>query len=455
MPVAPPKPLVDAPAPPLSSFAERSLAVLPGGSNGEFGLPPHLTTVIASGQGCRLRDAAGREFIDFSMGWGSALVGHARPEVVAAVQAAAPSGMNFSYPSLRALQLAERLVAISPACERVRFCASGTEATMYCLRLARAATRRTHVLKFEGAYHGSNDEGVTSLFPSGHTPFPSPEPSSAGISAERTLIAPYNDAVAAIAAIARHADHLAAVIVERLRRGFPPKLGFRSGRRGACRTRRGPFGFGEVVTGFRLALAGAQQYYGVVPDLVAYGKALGGGMPIGCFGGRADIMALVEEDRIGSPDYVWTASTLGGNPVSSAAALAALDIFESPGTYPALHALGHAFREGLRKTLRDANIPGQVIGDGPLDQVVFADHPVTSYRDTLTANKPLARAVMLELFARGVFLNPMGTKLYLSLQHDHATCDEFFLRLRDALRAVRADPSHTNTSRSTPQNTQS
>jgi glutamate-1-semialdehyde 2,1-aminomutase len=418
------------------SAAARSLAVLPGGSNGEFGLPEDLTTVIERGEGCRLWDDQGREWLDFSMGWGSALVGHARAEVVEAVRARASLGTNFSYPSMEAVRLAEELVRLSPACERVRFCASGTEATMYCLRLARAFTGRDLVLKFEGAYHGSNDEGVTSLFPSGSTPFPAPEPSSAGICASRTVIAPYNDAETTGRIIGEHADRLGAVIVEPLQRCLPPSAGFLESLRAACDRHAVVLVFDEVVTGFRLAYNGAQGYYGVVPDLVAYGKALGGGMPIGAFGGREEIMDLVREDGIGTPRYVWTASTLGGNPVSAAAANVALGVLRGGGVYERLHGSGRRFREILARALRDTGHAGQVLGDGPLGQIAFTDAPVHDYRSSARADRAKARAMMLGLFRLGVFVNPMGTKLYLSLAHDDAAMEEFGRRLRAVLAGI-------------------
>ena len=281
---------------------QRSLNVFPAGSNGEFDLPEELTTVIRRGLGCELWDTEDRRFIDFSMGWGSVLVGHARPEIVEAVARRASLGSNFSYVNDEALALAEELVRLSPACERVRFCASGTEATMYCLRLARAFTGRPKVLRFEGAYHGAHDVGVTSLFPSGEVDYPKSERTDAGVSqstADDILVAPFNDIDTTRKIIAKHAKELACVIVEPLQRCTPPQDGFLDKLRVACDEHDVLLAFDEVVTGFRLAYGGAQEYYGVVPDLVAYGKALGGGYPIGVFGGRADILDCVREDNLG------------------------------------------------------------------------------------------------------------------------------------------------------------
>ncbi len=185
-----------------------------------------------------------------------------------------------------------------------------------------------------------------------------------------------------------------------------------------------------------MAYGGAQERYGVIPDLVAYGKAFGGGLPIGAFGGRADIMELVREDRLGAATYVWTASTLGGNPVSCAAANAALAIYRAPNTYTHLNSLGEYFRSALRRTLQDSGRPGQIIGDGPLAQIALTAAPVTDYRSLLTADRVKARAIMLALVGERIFLNPMGTKLYLSLAHDESACDEFCDRLTTVLRRI-------------------
>ena len=423
----------------MPDAAHRSLRVFPAGSNGEFNLPPELCTVISRGKGCEVVDASGNAFLDFSMGWGSVLVGHARPEVAEAVVRQATRGANFACVNESSLALAEEICRVSPACERLRFCASGTEATMYCQRLARAATGRRSILKFEGAYHGANEVGVTSLFPHRLLDFPRSDPSSAGIPpavADDILVAPYNDSAVAARLIAEHAPDLAAVIVEPLQRCTPPKEGFLENLRAACTAHDVLLIFDEVVTGFRLAYGGAQEYYGVIPDLVAYGKALGGGYPIGAFGGRADLMDQVREDRLGEAGYVWVASTLGGNPISTAAALAALGVFREPDCYGRLRDLGRYLRRGMRRVLEEHQEQARVIGDGPLAQVVFSPEPVNDYRSTQRGDSAKGRALMLALFRRQIFLNPMGTKLYLSVAHSHDVCDRFLDRFSDALGAV-------------------
>lgn len=417
----------------------RSLRTFPAGCNGEFNLPPELSRVIVRGKGCRLWTTDGERMLDMSMGWGSVLPGHARPEVVAAIAQQAAAGTNFAYVTEASLQLAEELVRLSPACDMVRFCASGTEATMYCLRLARAATSRPKILKFEGAYHGAHDVGVASLFPGGPPDYPRCQPSSAGVNergAEQVLVAPFNDLAAATQIFEEHGAQMAGVIVEPLQRCVPPRDGFLAGLRELTRRHGTLLIFDEVVTGFRLAYGGAQEYYGVVPDLVAYGKALGGGAALGAFGGRADVMDLVCEHRLGRSTYVWTASTLGGNPVAAAAANASLALYRQPGTYEQLHALGEHLRQGMRRVLAEAGVTGQVLGDGPIAQVAFTNAQPCDYRSTRHDSPEFARRVMLELFSRGVFLNPMGTKLYLSLAHDEAACDEFCAKFAETLQAA-------------------
>ena len=419
--------------------ADRSWRVFPAGSNGEYGLPQEMSVVLRRGDGCRVQDVTGREFLDFTMGWGSVLLGHGHSGVTAAVFSQAPLGSNFAHVSEHSLELAEQLVTISPACEQVRFCASGTEATMHCLRLARSFRRRAGILKFEGAYHGSHDVGTTSLFGREFRRFPEPEPLGGSMPAgerDAMRVAPFNDPELAVDLITRHADELAAVICEPLHRCLPPEPGFLEAVRKACTEQGILLIFDEVVTGFRLALGGAQEKYGVVPDLVAYGKALGGGYPLGVFGGRATIMALVEEQRIADADYVCTASTVGGNPVSCAAALAVLDAVSEPDFYEDLHATGAFVRDGMRQALADAGREACVIGAGPLAQVVFRPGPVRNSREIWQGDPEAGRRMMLGLFERGVFLNPMGTKLYLSAAHDRAACSDFLDRFADTLRAM-------------------
>ena len=418
------------------NIKDRALQAFTGGiSNGEFGIEAEDILVIERGKGCRLWDTSGREFIDFSMAWGSCLVGHGRPEVVNAVSKQAPMGSNFAHLNNHVLELAEEIQSISPAAEKLRFCASGTEANMYCQRIARGYTKRKKILKFEGAYHGADEIGVTSLFPKKMLEFPLPEPTSAGVLDVNNLllVAPYNNLQATHQIIEQHKHEIAAVIIEPLQRCIPPEEGFLEGVRSICTDNDLLLIFDEVVTGFRLAYGGAQEYYGVVPDMIAYGKAMGGGYPIGAFGGKKEIMEMVNEHRIGGDNYVWMASTLGGNPISSIAALAALSVYKQPKTYERLHQLGKYLRQGMRKVLSQRQLKGQIIGDGPLAQVIFTEEPALNYRAINKGNKELVRKILLSLFRKGVFLNPMGSKLYLSIAHNEAVINDFLGRFDEVL----------------------
>ncbi len=427
------------PAPAASSWRERSLAVFPAGSNGEYGIPPEQVVVLDRGEGSRVWDTEGRVYLDMTMAWGAALVGHAHPTVVEAATRQARLGCNFAAVNRRALELAERIQSLSPCAEQVRFVASGTEATMLCLRAAIAATGRPKVLKFEGAYHGQHPVGVTSMLNGTQVELPASDPSGAGAPWVQTdvLVAPYNDLGATEKIIADHASELAAVIVEPLHRCLKPAPGFLAGLRAVTKRHGVVLIFDEVVTGFRLALGGAQEYYGVTPDLVAYGKALGGGFPLGAYAGRAAIMDVVSEQHLPGPRYAWSASTTGGNPVSSAAALATIELFSAPGTYGLLHHRGELLRRRMGEILRARGETGQVLGDGPLAQVAFSSTPVTNQREWLKSDRARGRAMMLELLRQGVFLNPMGTKLYLSLAHDDSAIEEFAGRFDCALQRTK------------------
>ncbi|MEK7204291.1 MAG: aminotransferase class III-fold pyridoxal phosphate-dependent enzyme, partial [candidate division NC10 bacterium] len=298
-------------------------------------------------------------------------------------------------------------------------------------------TGRPRVLKFEGAYHGGNDIGTVSLFPSRLLNFPKGEPTSAGLTSATVadiLVAPYNDLETTQRIVEQYRQELAAVIIEPLHRCTPPRPGFLRGLRDLTAEMQVLLIFDETVTGFRLAYGGAQEYYGVRPDLATLGKALGGGYPLGAVVGRADVLDLTREDRLGEERYVWFASSLGGNPVSAAAGLATLAELRKPGTYRTLFTLGEALRAGLRDVLNQEGITAHVQGDGPLGAVVFTDREVVDYRTAFGADRRRARAFLLGLFRRGIFLNPMSTKFYLSLAHTEAEIGAFLEIARTTLR---------------------
>ncbi len=403
-----------------TQWAGRAWNAFPGGSLGEYNLPQDLSIVLTHGQGSKVYDTLGREYIDLTMGWGSVILGHAHNGIAQAVKKQVDQGSNLAYVSQPTLELAEALIEAIPCAEKVRFCASGTEATMYAVRFARAFKNRSKIVKFEGAYHGANEIGTMSLFPRKLLDFPKNEPTSAGFPqnvVDNVLIAPYNDLETTTRILRDNASEIAAVIVEPLHRCTTPEPGFLEGLRRVTQENDILLIFDEVVTGFRLAYGGAQEYYGVTPDLAAFGKGLGGGYPIGAIAGRADILDLCGEANLGQDNYVWFASSIGGNPVTATAALATLKELRKPDTYSRFFAIGEKLRQGFRAMLEELNLKAQVLGDGPLSAVSFTDQRVVDYRTAFQADSTKGRAFTLGLFANGIFLNPMSTKLYVSLAH--------------------------------------
>ena len=328
---------------------------MPGGVNSPVraclrtGVAPRFVTAA---KGSRIVDAEGVEYVDFVGSWGPAILGHAHPAVVAAVREACGQSLTFGAPTARETELAELVRALMPSMEKLRMVSSGTEAVMSAIRAARGFTRRDDVIKFAGCYHGHSD-GM--LVKAGSGALTHGEPDSAGVPADvarHTLVAEYNDLASVEAIFAAHPDSVAAVIVEPVAANngvIPPAPGFLAGLR-ELTTRHGALLiFDEVITGFRLALGGAQAYYGVTPDLSTLGKIVGGGLPAAVYGGRADVMAMV------SPEGpVYQAGTLSGNPLATAAGIATLSILrEDSGIYRRLAEKGAALAEGLRRAGRD------------------------------------------------------------------------------------------------------
>jgi glutamate-1-semialdehyde 2,1-aminomutase len=396
----------------LAALAAR---YLPGGTLGNMA----DEAVLARGRGSRVWDVSGREYVDYLLGSGPMLVGHAHPEVLAAVRAQLEQGTTFFANNEPAILLAEEIAKAMPCAEKVRFCSTGTEATLYAMRVARAYRRREKILKFEGGYHGMHDYALMSLAPAAPADFPAPVPDSAGIPravAESVLVAPFNDLEAAVALVERHRDELAGVIVEPMQRLLPPRPGFLQGLREVTARHAIPLIFDEVVTSFRLAFGGAQEHYGVVPDLCSLGKAVGGGFPLTAVAGRDELMAHLDAARVPREAFLPQIGTLSGNPLATAAGLATVRILKRPGTYERLRATGRRLREGLQRLCDEAGVPARVVGEDALFEVFFTTAEITDYRSTLTADRArLTRFVRL-LRERGVFRG--FSKFYLSIAHD-------------------------------------
>jgi glutamate-1-semialdehyde 2,1-aminomutase len=347
------------------------------------------------------------------------LVGHAHPDVTRAVLEQVPRGTTFFANNEHGIRLADAIVEAVPCAEKVRFVSSGSEADLYAMRLARAFRGRDKILKFEGGYHGMSDYGLMSLWPRRPGNFPQAAPDSAGIPAslrQEMLVAPFNDLEAAATLIAEHHDELGGVIVEAFQRSIPPKPGFLQGLRDLTKRHGIPLIFDEVVTGFRLAYGGAQDYYGVVPDVCTLGKVVGGGFPLAAIAGRADIMAHFDRGTVGDDRFLPQIGTLSGNPVAAVAGLASLEVLRRPGTYERLFATGKTLMEGLQASMDKAGVTARVTGLPPLFDIVFADGPMNDYRDTARGDAAMMRRFNQILRENGVMKG--DNKFYVSLAHD-------------------------------------
>jgi glutamate-1-semialdehyde 2,1-aminomutase len=423
-----------------SDLLARAERVLPGACRGMMHLPADLRMVMVRGQGSRIWDAAGREYSDCMLGSGPLLLGHGRREVVEAVQRQVETGFTYFALNEPAIRLAERLVEAIPCAEAVRYQTTGSEATFQAVRLARAFTGRDRILKFEGGWHGGHDLGQLSGAPADPPPFPEAVPDCDGIpgaSRRDVLVAPFNDADTTARIVDQHQGEIAAVIVEPLQRSLPPVPGFLPSLRAIADKHGIVLIFDEIVTGFRIAWGGAQERYGVVPDLACYGKAMAGGFALSAVAGKKEIMQLADPRQKGSGKYCFMSGTLTGNPVACAAGLAALDVLQQPGVYDRLRAIGRRLTVGLEQAAAAAGVPLQVQGDGPVLQPFFTDHrPLRNHRDLLRSDRKKAVQFGHELIRRGVFCTP-GGKLYLSLAHSDADIDRIVETAAGVLRSMK------------------
>jgi glutamate-1-semialdehyde 2,1-aminomutase len=413
---------------------------LAGGGLGLFVLPPELNLVVARGEGSHVFDLAGREYIDYHLGSGPALLGHAHPAITAAVIEQLPKGTTFYFLNEPEIALAQKLVAAIPCADSVHYVGSGTEATFYALRMARAHTGRNKILKFEGAWHGMHDYGLWGTVPTSPSPYPRSAPDSVGVppqTGDTVLVAPFNETEQAVRMIERHAHELAAVLVEPLQRVLLPEPGFLAALRAVTQQHGIVLIFDEIVTGFRIAWGGAQEVYGVVPDLACYGKAVSGGFPLAAIAGRDDLMAVLDARSRPRASVVWATNTLNGNPVCAAAGCAALDVLAQPGIYDRLHAIGRRLREGIVAAGERHGFAVQAPGEDAVFGVRFTSRrPLRTWMDLTTADKDLGYRWALELIKRGLLVNP-NEKFYISIAHSDediartlAIVDEAFANIR-------------------------
>lgn len=395
----------------LVALARR---VLPAGSFGNLS----SDIVLGEGRAGRVWDVTGNEYVDYLLGSGPMFVGHAHPDVVAAVQAQIPLGVTFFANSEPGIRLAAAIVDAVPCADKVRFTSTGTEADLYAMRVARAFRGRDKVLKFEGGFHGMSDYSLQSLAPKRPGNFPQAVPDSRGIPRSVSgdmLIAPFNNADLAASIIREHREDLAAVIVEPFQRLLKPKPGFLQALRAVTEECGIPLIFDEIVTGFRFAYGGAQEYYGVVPDICTLGKIVAGGFPLAAVCGRADIMRHFDRGEVGD-NVLPQIGTLSGNPVASVAGLATLEVLRQPGTYERVFATGERLMEALSGMIRQRGLPAQVIGEPVLFDIIFAEGEISDYRSGLRQDGDALRRFNASLRGEGVLKG--DTKFYVSTAHD-------------------------------------
>ena len=415
---------------------DRAAKVLPQGSLGNL----NYDLIVNKGKGSHIWDESGNEYVDYLLGSGPMLVGHSNPPVLEAVLNQLSSGTTFIATNEKSVELAEEIVKAVPCAEKVRFLSTGSEATLYAMRLARAFTGKDKILKFEGGFHGMNDYALMSMSPSKLMDYPQAEPDTAGIPKSlqaEMLIAPFNDIETTTAIIDRYKDELAGVIVEPFQRLLPPKEGFLEGLREITSHYEIPLIFDEVVTGFRFSYGGAQNYYGVVPDICTLGKAIAGGFPLTAVAGRDEIMNHFDSEKVSKDGFMPQIGTLSGNPIACAAGLATLDILKQDGVYEKMFNTGRKIMNGLQNTLDKAEIPAKVVGEPVLFDAFFTEQDVFDYRSSLSADaQKLARFNQL-ILDRGIFKG--ATKFYISTEHNDQDVEKTLAAFEEAVGILKSE----------------
>lgn len=383
---------------------------LPGAGLGSYSLPDDVRFVIHKGDGSRLQDVRGRWYIDYVGGAGALILGHAFPTVVEAVKDQAERGIHF-FGTLneQCIQLAEDLKEIIPCADRIAFTTTGSEATAYAMRTARAATGRSKILKFEGAYHGNHDYSAFSVTPTAISNYPQGRPDTGGLPAnmaENVLVSPFNDLETVRRIVEENRGDLAAVIVEPVQRIIFPDDEFLPGLRKICDDNEVLLIFDEVVTGFRLALGGAQEYFEVLPDLASYGKIVGGGGPLGFVGGKAEYMDLMNPRNKGQANYSYVNGTLHGNPVAVVAGMATLAELKRPSFYKDLHSLSDDVCNACQDVLNKNDIPAIAAGKASFWQILFMEKAPRNHADVMNSDAASARALDLAQMHEGLYVLP-------------------------------------------------
>ncbi|AAS97638.1 glutamate-1-semialdehyde 2,1-aminomutase [Nitratidesulfovibrio vulgaris] len=416
-----------------SELFERAQQLIPGGVNSPVRACLGVDSeplFIARAAGSRLHTVDGETFIDFVESWGPMLLGHTHPEVTAAVHAAVDRGTSYGAPCEDEVVLAAKVVDALPGVDMVRMVNSGTEATMSALRLARGYTGRTKLVKFVGCYHGHADPFLASAGSGVATLSIPGTPGVPESTVRDTLLAPYNDLAAVKDLFALHGKDIAAIIVEAVAGNMglvPPKAGFLEGLRELCDQHGALLIFDEVITGFRVSFGGAQQRFGITPDLTTLGKIIGGGLPVGAYGGKREIM-----QRIAPCGEVYQAGTLSGNPLAMAAGIATLDVL-SRSDYAGLEARVAAFVKELEAILKGKGVPVRINTLASMFTVFFTNDPVTDFASAKTADGALYTSFYKQMRAQGIYLAPSP---FEAAMVSFAHTDDDLAAMLDAARKV-------------------
>ena len=418
---------------------EKATHYFPGSGTGNTTYPDDLKFLVKEGKGGRIWDVSGNEYVDWLMGSGPMILGHAHPAVTEAVLSAVGRGSTFFTTNDQAVLLAEELVRAVPCAEQVRFTTSGTDACFQAMRVARAYTGKEKILKFEGGYHGTSDYAMMSVFASAAVEFPQAEANTAGIPKalnDLMLVSQFNDLDTTAAIVSAHKDEIAAVIVEPLQRTIAPDPGFLEGLRKITTDAGLLLIFDEIVTGFRLAYGGAQEYYGVTPDMCTVGKIMGGGYPLAALLGNAEVMSVYDRAAVSADDYVDQIGTLNGFPIACAAGLATLSELRAEGTYDRLREVGGRIRSALVDACEEEGFSVQSVGEDAIFDIYFAEHRVRNFRDGLAADgQPLAR-LNAGLLERGI-LKSWPQKFYPSMVHTDADVEQTVAAVREVAPTLR------------------
>jgi len=417
---------------------ELACRVLPGGVNSpvrSFGGVDSGPVFIHAAKGARIYDIDGHEYLDYVGSWGPMIVGHAHPAVIDAIHQAVDRGTSFGAPTLAETALAQRIVAAVDSIEKVRLLSSGTEAVMSAIRLARAFTGREMIVKMAGCYHGHSD---SLLVAAGSGLAERGTASGPGVPeslAQQTVVVPYNDPEAVAAAFANHAGRIAAVLVEPVAANMgvvPPDDGYLETLRTLCDRNEALLIFDEVISGFRVALGGAQQRYGIKSDLTCMGKIIGGGLPLAAFGGRADIMDLLAPEG-----QVYQAGTLSGNPLATAAANATLDILAEGDSYEKLESAASNLESGLAQAASEASVPVTINRVGSILSCFFCDHPVRNFADVQATDIARFKRFFAAMLERGIYLAPSAYEaMFVSLAHTDSDIEQTIKAAGESLRQL-------------------